>query len=84
MKYDMLRAQAIKNHLLKRMNTTCGNENKCPFHSFLNEFLYIFDVGNLTMTQKKKQVKKLNDRLEQDCEFFFVNMFVEQFDLLFY
>ena len=57
MKFHMLRAQAIKNHLLKRMNTTCGNENKCPFHYFLHELLYIFDVGNLTMTQKRNELK---------------------------
>ena len=40
------------------------------FHAFLHELFYIFDIGNLTNAQEKKRVRKLNNILEEDSDFF--------------
>ena len=54
MKFDIVRANAIKNYLIRKIKITCDNPSrKCDFHLFLHELLDILLFENLSLTQKK-------------------------------
>ena len=84
MKVYLIRGNAIMNCLIKEIKITCGNNKKSAtcigFCTNCEKFFFT----TTSLSEKKRCIKNLNERIDLDVELFSIKCFFDYFDLINY